>query len=74
MANNNYHKLHKSLLRYPEEIRRYQHHITLITVYLNLNEAPKAFKIKVLRETFPDKTGSATRVMEERAKTFANIL
>ena len=41
---------------------------------MNLNEVPKDFKIKVLRETFPDKTGSAIRVMEERAKVFANIL
>ena len=46
MANNNYHKLNKSLLRYSEDIRRYQHHIAFIAVYLNLNEVLKFWKIK----------------------------
>ena len=45
MTNNNYHKLHKSLLRYTEDIRRNQHHTAFITACLNLNEFPKGLKI-----------------------------
>lgn len=45
MANNNYHDLHKSLLRYTEDIRRNQHYTAFITAYLNLNEFPKGLKI-----------------------------
>ena len=119
MANSNYHKLHKSLLRYSEDIRRYQLHNAFITIYLNLNEVPKGFRIKfhdnipyrnynqilktcslklmagtvgiykknlsdskinfqnvisTLRETFSEKISSTIRVIEERAKAFANIL
>ena len=46
MANNNYCKLHNSLLPYSEDIRRYQHHIAFITVYLNINEGQKGFETK----------------------------
>ena len=46
MANNIYCKLNKSLFPYSEDIRCYQHHIVLITIYLGLNKVPKGFKLK----------------------------
>ena len=74
MANNIYCKLNKSLFPYSEDIRRYQHHIVLITIYLDLNKVPKGFKLKFHNKIRYEKYKQILKICSLKLMTCAVVI